>query len=81
MSGKAERCRRCNRPIRATRSVTRQCGPVCWRRTAGTFLSEPIKSEVDGLSSSVYAAERLFKVNREMAGLDERAARAFEAPW
>ncbi len=81
MIAKAERCRRCNRPIRATRSVSRRCGPVCWRRGVGTFLSEPMKSQVDRLSSSVHAAERLFKVNREMAGLDERAARAFGASW
>ncbi|EIC63005.1 hypothetical protein OUW_17516 [Mycobacteroides abscessus M93] len=57
------RCRRCNRPIKAARSVSRQCGPVCWR------------------SFSVYAEKPHFKVNREMGDLDERAARAFGAPW
>ncbi|SLL18527.1 Uncharacterised protein [Mycobacteroides abscessus subsp. abscessus] len=57
------RCRRCNRPIKAARSVSRQCGPVCWRSFSGCH------------------EEPLFKVNREMADLDERAARAFGAPW
>lgn len=59
------RCVRCNRPIQAEQSVSRQCGPVCWQR----------------VGISAYAEKPHFKVNREMGDLDERAARAFGAPW